>query len=144
MEPGFFPLEQGDEEVIFALCRDLILRYENPREIDLDKAIQWSRRKILAHRDQYTRVMLGDQVAGYYRLFPRDGILELDDLYILKEFQRRGLADAVVRRCIAQGKPLELYVFTENHAAMALYRKHGFRLLRQEGTTRCVLRREVL
>lgn len=144
MELAFLPLEEGDEEVIFSLCRDLILRYENPRDIDLDRAIQWSRRKIHARKDEYRRIVVEGVVAGYFRLFLREDVLELDDLYILREFQRRGLADTVVRHCIAQGKPLELYVFNENHAALALYRKHGFRLLRTEGTTRSVLRREVL
>lgn len=144
MEPKFLPLEEGDEEVIFSLCRDLILTYENPRDIDLDKAIQWSRRKIHARKDEYRRITLDGDIAGYFRLFSRDGILELDDLYILAQFRRRGLGDAVVRHCIARGKPLELYVFSENHAALALYRKHGFRLLRTEGAERWVLRREVL
>ena len=144
MELAFLPLQEGDEEMIFALCRDLILTYEDPRDIDLDKAIQWTRRKIHAKNAEYRRVTLDGDVAGYFRLFPREDVLELDDLHILKDFQRRGLADAVVRHCIAQGKPLELYVFNENHAALALYRKHGFRLLRTESTTRSVLRREVL
>jgi ribosomal protein S18 acetylase RimI-like enzyme len=144
MELAFAPLDNGDEEVIFSLSRDLILTYEDPRDIDLDKALQWTRRKIHARKDEYRRIILDGDIAGYFRLFSREGILELDDLYILKEFRRRGLADGVVRHCIAQGKPLELYVFKENHAAMALYRKHGFTLLRTEGNTRSILRREVL
>lgn len=144
MQPSFAPAKPEDAEEIFRLCRELILRYENPREIDLDRAVQWSHRKILAHLDQYTRVMLDGQVAGYFRLFPREGILELDDLYILPRFQRKGLGDAVLRHCVSRGEVLELYVFCDNHAALSLYRKHGFQLLRTEGTSRCVLRREVL
>lgn len=144
MEPIFTPAAPEDAEEIFSLCREMILRYEDPRDIDLDRAIQWSRRKIQANLSQYRRIELDGRAAGYFRLFPREGALELDDLYILPPYRRRGLGDAVLRHCIAQGQPLELYVFTENHAALALYRKHGFSLLRPEGTTRCVLRREVL
>jgi len=144
MEPFFEPARPEDAEVIFSLCREMVLRYEDPREIDLDRALQWCGRKISSHLDQYTRVLLDGQVAGYYRLFPRDGIWELDDLYILPRFRRLGLGDAVLRRVIARGEPLELYVFSENHAALALYHKHGFHPLRTEGTTRCVLGREVI
>lgn len=145
MELTFAPAEASDAPVIFAFARALIKKYEDPREIDLGPAIQWTRRKIETHIAQYTCVCFGGEKAGYFRFAPCDGGMELDDLYILPQFRSRGIGTAVVRTCIARtDKPIELYVFTQNTGALRLYRRLGFEITQQVSPSRCILRREAL
>ena len=65
-------------------------------------------------------------MAGYYRFAPDGDKMELDDLYVLPEYRSRGVGTAVLRRCLAQGKPIYFYVFTGNVRAVALYEREGF------------------
>ena len=100
--------------------------------IKYPKVLAWVRRKIEENIAEYRRILRDGIHVGYYRLAPDDDGRELDDLYIFPEFQNRGIGTAVIRQCCAQG-PVNLYVFTKNTGALALYRRLGFREIRQVG-----------
>lgn len=59
------------------------------------------------------------------------GADELGGVYSLPEFRRRGFAGAVCSllcgRSLSRGKPVRLETREDNHAALSLYRKLGFR-----------------
>ena len=62
MELSFCPALPQDAQVIFSFARELIEAYEDPKEMDLDRALAWTRRKIETGIDQYTRIVLqGDR-----------------------------------------------------------------------------------
>lgn len=145
MELSFAPASPADEAAIYCFARELIESYEDPQEVDLDRALQWTRRKLSNHISEYACVLLDGEKAGYFRFAPCAGGMELDGLYILPQFRGRGIGTAVVRKCCAEtNQPVMLYVFTRNTGAMALYRRLGFELTEQVSATRCIMRREVL
>ena len=144
MELSFSPALPQDAPVIFSFARELIETYEDPKEMDLDRALAWTRRKIETGIKQYTRIVLDGETVGFFRFAPCEEGMELDDLYILPPFRGRGIGTRVIAHCIAQNQPIELYVFTENTGALRLYRRMGFELRQQVSRTRCILRREVL
>lgn len=141
MDLTFLPADLEDIRPIFDASRDLILKYEDTASIDLPRVLAWVERKIEENISEYRRILLDGVHVGYYRLFTGELGLELDDLYIFPEYRCRGIGTAVINRCCAQG-PLSLYVFTKNTGALALYRRLGFRELREVGHTRLILRKE--
>ena len=145
MNLSYGPAFPADAPEIFDFARELVERYEDPREIDLNRALQWTRQKIENHIAEYSQVYYNGEKAGYFRFAPCEGSMELDDLYILPQFRSRGIGTEVIKRCIAQTNcPIELYVFTQNAGALGLYRRLGFEFAQQVSKTRCILRREVL
>ena len=144
MELTFRPALENQGETIFQMARELIQTYEDPNLVDLHKVLAWTRRKIETHIGEYTCVCLHEEPVGFYRFCPEAEAMELDDLYILPQFRGRGIGTAVINHCIAQGAPIELYVFTQNTGALRLYRRLGFEIARQVSPTRLLLRREVL
>ncbi|MBQ3487279.1 MAG: GNAT family N-acetyltransferase, partial [Clostridia bacterium] len=89
--------------------------------------------------DEYTRVLWDGELAAYYRFVPDGDRMELDDLYVLPAFRDRGIGTAVLRRCLACGKPVFFYVFTQNTRAVALYEREGFRRIETVSPTRCLM-----
>lgn len=54
----------------------------------------------------------------------------LDHLYVLTEFQSRGVGSLLVRHCQAQSGELQLWTFQQNCGASRFYETHGFELVR--------------
>lgn len=54
----------------------------------------------------------------------------LDHLYVLPEFQSRGVGSLLVRHCQAQAGELQLWTFQQNCGASRFYETHGFELVR--------------
>ncbi|MCA9182568.1 MAG: GNAT family N-acetyltransferase [Planctomycetales bacterium] len=55
----------------------------------------------------------------------------ISNVSVLPTFQRQGLADALIRRALERARKLclrtvTLQLHTDNHAALALYKRHGF------------------
>lgn len=143
MELTFAPAAAPDMDTIYALSKELIDHYEDISSIDYEKVLAWIRRKIEKKISEYTCVFCDGEKAGFYRVTVADGMTELDDLYILPEFQNRGIGTFIVNKCCAESKfPVMLYVFTRNTGAFALYCRLGFRVTEQVGTSRCIMVRE--
>lgn len=145
MRLTFEPAVPQDADTIFQLSKDLIQRYEDLSAISYDRVTDWIHSKITNNIHSYTRVLLEEETAGYYRFVPSKGMMELDDLYILPPFQNQGIGTQIIRNCCNQSTlPIILYVFTENTRAMALYERMGFRISRTVSSTRCIMIREKL
>lgn len=133
----FAPAQQSDIPVIFAQAKALIDTYEDVEDIDYDKVLAWVRRKIADHIRQYCCVIVDGTRCAWYRLC-EDG--ELDDLYVLPDFQCRGIGSAILEKCIRQSqKTMYLYVFSRNTRAISLYERFGFSLRETVGKTRLIL-----
>lgn len=143
MDLTFQPAVPADIDTLYAMAEALVLRYENPGVVELDRVLGWMKRKITQNIESYTCILLGGQKVGFYRFCENGDRMELDDLYILPEFRGRGIGTRVVQRCCAGTcRPVMLYVFTRNTGACALYWRLGFRVTETVSATRCVMVRE--
>ena len=141
---SYAPATHEDVSVIFAMAKDLIDTYEDVAAIDYDKVIQWVFHKICRCITDYQCIFADGVKVGYYHLAMEDGEAELDDLYILPEFQGTGLGTAVLNRCITETPtPVFLYVFKRNERAIKLYSRMGFSVSQEVRNTRYIMRREV-
>ena len=60
-----------------------------------------------------------------------DGKLEIDDLYTFPAYQKRGTGTYVINNIlITINEPVMLYVFSKNEKAVSLYKRLGFRIIR--------------
>jgi len=141
MELAYEAAQAADADLIFDLSRQLIEQYEDIRAIDLERVLLWVRRKITDHIDSYTRILYRGQLAGFYRFISNGEEMELDDFYVLPPFRGMGIGSQVLGRCCQTNAPIMLYVFTDNRRAIALYRRFGFRIAEEVGTTRAIMRR---
>ena len=130
-----------DAPVIFGFAKELIETYETDPDLDLAIALDWTRRKIEKRIGEYTRVLADGETAAFFRFVPDGERMELDDLYVLPAFRDRGIGTAVLRRCVAQGRPVCFYVFTKNNRAVALYEREGFRKVEDVSPTRMIMAR---
>ncbi|MGN6608172.1 MAG: GNAT family N-acetyltransferase [Jatrophihabitans sp.] len=91
--------------------------------------------QLLAQRWQYRLlhpaavdeiVLLDGAPVGRVWTSVEDGRLHLLDLAVRAAHRRRGIARVVLGRLASTGLPIELQVWRENDAAIALYRSTGF------------------
>ena len=138
----FVTATQEDVPVILEQSKKLIDRYEDKSLINYEKVIAWMQRKIASNIAQYVCVLSAREKVAYYCLIQREEETELDDLYVLPPFQNRGIGSVILKKCIDEAeKPLMLYVFTDNHRAISLYRRYGFAATQQVSPTRCIMMR---
>ena len=131
MQLNYEPATSADVENIFVMCKALIDRYEDLASIDYDKVLAWVRRKIEGCIGEYERIMMNGALVGYVHFAPDGDRMELDDLYILPEYQGSGIGTRVIQRCCAMTDlPVYLYVFIRNEGAVRLYRHLGFEVLK--------------
>ena len=142
MQLTYEPARPEDAPVIFDFAKELIERYETDPDLDLEMALAWTRRKIEKRLGEYTRVLADGELAAFFRFVPDGERMELDDLYVLPACRNRGIGTAILRRCIAAGKPIYLYVFTGNARAMALYEREGFYKAEDVSPTRCIMTKD--
>ena len=132
-----------DIEPIYQLCKQLILDYEDLENIDVERVFSWVHKKIVDSISEYKVVYVDGCKAGYYHFYKNeDACYEIDDLYIFKEFQNRGIGTAIIQECcLAVDKPVMLYVFIKNHRAISLYQKLGFEIVETIKNSRFVMKR---
>ena len=141
MELTYSPARPEDALVIFGFAREMIETYETDPDLDLAMALDWTRRKIEKRIGEYTRVLADGEVAAFFRFVPDGDRMELDDLYVLPAFRNKGIGTAILRRCVAQGRPIFFYVFTKNSRAIALYEREGFRKAEEVSPSRIIMAR---
>ena len=145
MKLSYEPALPEDVEVIFQLSKTLIDQYENIQDIPYGEVLGWVWRKIEKHICSYNRIYVDDAHAGYYRFFPSEEKMELDDLYIFPEFQGRGIGTCVIEKCCGETeKPVMLYVFIRNTRAWKLYQRLGFEIRENIRGSRYIMVRENL
>lgn len=119
-----------DVETIYEFNKYLIDRYENIQNIEYDKVLAWVREKIEDNIHEYKRVLLEDEMIGFYRLHQEGDKMELDDLYIFAPYRNQKYGTMVIEKCVSEtDMPVFLYVFIKNTKAIELYERLGFKII---------------
>ena len=140
MNLEFFQASKDHIPVIFRQAKELIETYEDLTTIDLEKVLTWMEHKIALNISAYTAVTAMGKTCAFYHLCEGG---ELDDLYVLSEFQNRGIGSAIMEKCIAESEnPIYLYVFSRNHRAISFYKRFGFSIREKVGQTRLIMARK--
>ena len=136
---SYEPAKAEDLELLYALNKQLIDKYEDTAAVDYPKVLDWVRRNLEQTLPSFTRVFRDGELAGFYCLTPSDGTWELDSLFVLEPYQGQGIGTEIHKRCPARSPSLILYVFRRNVRAIALYERMGFRIVKEEGKTRYIM-----
>ena len=99
MKVSFSPALAEDIPHIFRLNKELIHRYEDLDAIPYEKVLGWVEHNIRQQLPHFRRIFAEGQLAGYFCLCPAEGKWELDSLFVLPEYQNRGIGTEVVRYC---------------------------------------------
>ena len=138
----YLPATPEDADLIFSQCKELVLRYEDSNEVDLDRVLQWLERKIRAHISLYTCVFRGNEKVAFFSFSEQEDGWELDDLYVLEPYRNQGIGSRILKHCMEMtSRPIYLYVFTANDGAIRLYARHGFTITQQVSLTRSIMMR---
>ncbi len=140
----FVPASPEDADLIFAQCKELVLRFEDPKEVELDYVLQWLQKKIRNHISQYTCVLCGDEKVAFFSLAEGENGMELDDLYVLEPYRNQGIGSQILAHCFeSTNRSIYLYVFTANDGAIRFYLRRGFVITQQVSPTRCIMTRDL-
>ena len=138
----FMPAKAEDAEVIYAQCKKLVQRYEDPNLVDMDRVLSWLDRKIRTNITQYTCVFRGNEKVAFFSMSEQEDGWELDDLYVLEPYRNQGIGSRIIKHCVEMSNgPIYLYVFTTNVGAIRLYSRHGFVAHKQVSPTRIIMSR---
>ena len=140
MDIQYLPAEERDIAPILAQSRALIERYETFEDVSREEVFAWMERKTRKRLREYRRIVCDGETAGWLRACDEGERIELDDLYILPQFQNRGIGTATLQKCLRESeKPVYFYVFTRNTGAVRLYERLGFRVTERVSETREIM-----
>ncbi len=139
---SFSHADAQDIDALFSLNREIIEKYEDPSQIDIEGILAWVRRKLEKLIGEYRRILVDGEIVGYLHFTPNGDMMELDDFYILPAHRKQGIGSAALEMILAETqRPVFLYVFTQNEGAIRLYRRFGFEIAETVSPTRLILQR---
>ena len=116
---------------------------ELAEDIDIESGVEHKRKQI-TEDDRYMFVVEDSGLKGFASatletpppIFSRDSKLTINELFVLKEARRQGLAEKLLERMEEKAEKLgcdtlELSIDVENEKAKELYRKHGLESRRE-------------
>ena len=81
---------------------------------------------------------------AYYHFQLVEDKMELDDLYVLSNYQNQGIGSKILEKCCEESNiPIFLYVFSKNTRAIALYERFGFKVIEKIKDTRLIMQRDI-
>ena len=135
---------------------DISLRQASVSDFDLTFAIKksaggqyvrdvfgWDEQAQLErHKDRFSPkntdlIMQNDTVVGWISVLDHEDHTKIDELYVLPEFQRKGIGTSVLQEVIKQVKlrkvPLRLRALGINQDGIRLYERLGFTIQNEDG-----------
>jgi ribosomal protein S18 acetylase RimI-like enzyme len=143
MELTFENTSINDIDSIFNLSKNLIEKYEIDPNIEFEKVLIWVKGKIEKNIKNYQCIYFKGIKAGYYCLYDSGEKMELDDLYVFDEFQRKGIGTEILKHTNSiakeKGKDIFLYVFVKNEDAIKLYLRNGYKIVKNINDSRYIM-----
>jgi len=87
-------------------------------------------RQIESENYTYFLIFQNENAVGYFGIQPQNEYLFLSKLYVLKEYQKQGIASQVISFLKnMQEKPIQLTVNKQNKSSIAVYQHWGFTII---------------
>lgn len=119
---------------------DLLIKYklasildyaDNLSEEEKTRIINYVNSSIPNVISEYQVIISNEQIIGcLHTTKHEDGIL-LDEIYIDKSYQNKGVGTNLIKSLMESEKIIYLWVYKENKKAIHLYQKLGFRILEE-------------
>ena len=131
MEVTMIPLkEEYVEEKGRAHYRAFVQTYQGKMpapylaQLTEEQFIRWTREK----PGQTVLALVQGKVAGFLRYSQGEAGTQIHALYLLEEYQGKGLGRKLMEHCLSlsPGRPVRLFVLRENEKAQGFYRAMGF------------------
>lgn len=121
-----------DFDFIYEVARSTMRQYVT--EIwGWDEAFQSKQFRDNFHPGEWQVLVVDNKMAGCVNVRYRDTEIFLANIYILPEFQRRGIGSSIIgglqQTGVETGRPVRLHVLTSNRDAYRLYLRLGFRVV---------------
>jgi ribosomal protein S18 acetylase RimI-like enzyme len=126
------PASDADYNFIYGVARATMHDYVD-RLWGWDEAFQSSRFHGAFCAEEWQLVMVDNRRAGCVNIQYSDSEIFLANIYLLPQFQRRGIGSSIIRRLQQLGeatdRPVRLNVLTTNSSAYKLYLRLGFHVV---------------
>jgi ribosomal protein S18 acetylase RimI-like enzyme len=131
MEVTMIPLkEEYVEEKGRAHYRVFVQTYQGKMpapylaQLTEEQFIRWTREK----PGKTVLALIQGKVAGFLRYSQGEAGTQIHALYLLEEYQGKGLGRKLMEHCLSlsPGRPVRLFVLRENQKAQGFYRAMGF------------------
>lgn len=128
----FIPCTKEDLPTVLKGSLEILDELQKDQGLDLSAVRNALISRAETEIDDYTKLMEGSQLIGWYHVIEGLTSLELDDVNILEPFRSKGygsrILDRVIERARAAKKSVTVTVSGENARAAAFYERHGFSL----------------
>lgn len=134
----------SEVDIIFDLAKENIDMYEDIKNINYEKVLDWMKWKIHDNINSYKVIYYNKEKVGFFKINEVNNKLEIDDLYIFEMYRNRGIGTKIIKNCIKSNEkniPIFLYVFSKNIRAVSLYTRLGFEITEKIKDTRYIMER---
>lgn len=132
----FLPCQQEDLAEILKASLELLDEFQKDQALDLSVLRELIIARAREELPEYTKLMAGTQLIGWYHLIESPKVLELDDVNILEPFRSLGYGSRLLDRVLEEGrirsKPVTVTVAGDNPGAVRFYERHGFRFVKKD------------
>jgi ribosomal protein S18 acetylase RimI-like enzyme len=78
--------------------------------------------------NDYKNIVIDGKINGCLLLTNKDNNLLLDEIYIEKKYQGKGIGTDIIKSILKEHNEVYLYVYKKNTNAINLYKKLGFKI----------------
>jgi ribosomal protein S18 acetylase RimI-like enzyme len=129
--------DAGDAEAILAVCKAAFAAvaraYNDPELPPLGETVEQVEAELSSH--VVLKAIVDGRVVGAVRAQDLDGVVHIGRLAVLPEYQGRGIGTALSREILdhfPDARRFELFTGHKSHAPLAIYRKLGFEVVREQ------------
>lgn len=130
-ELQFLPCTNEDLDIILKTSLDLLTEFQKDQPLNLSLVRQLIIERTKEELPDYTKLMEGVELIGWYHIIEGPESLELDDVNILESFRSRGYGTRLLDRVLEEGrikqKLIMVTVSSDNTGAVRFYERQGFR-----------------
>ena len=130
---GIYKLEEAAKKdidllITYKLASILDYAEDMPKE-EIDKITNYVKTTIPNQIKEYKLIIIDHQKVGCLLLEKYEDGLLLNELYLDKNYRRKGIGTSIVTNILNNNSKVYLWVYKENTPALNLYKKLGFKII---------------